>query len=131
MNTRQWELYKLLKLNYADGKFISKREICDLLPQYYTYDENTNRHNVDIEKDIRAINDDNVIQKCIVSNRTGYKIGNEEECNEYLKRRFTSIFNSLKSLYGIKKRLQNNNQYRLVFNSEKEIIECFMGAKNE
>ena len=131
MNTRQHELYKFLKENYADGKYISKKEICEALPQYYIYNENTNRHNVDIEIDIRAINDWDNMQKCIVSCKKGYKIGNEEECNEYLSRRFDSIFKSLKSLHAIKKRLEQNGQFRLVFGKEREIMECFINGKND
>ena len=131
MNTRQYELYKFLKENYADGKYISKKEICDGLPQFYAYDENTNRHNVDIEQDIRVINDWENMQKCIVSNKRGYKIGNEEECNEYLHRRFNSIFKSLKSLNNIKKRLEQNGQFRLVFGKEREIMECFINGTNK
>lgn len=130
MTTRQWKLYEFLKLNYADGKYISKKEICDSLSDYYVYDENSDRHNVDIELDIRAINDDIVMQKCIVSNKRGYKIGNEQECNEYLARRFKSIFKSLKSLYAIKKRLELNNQMRIVFNEEREFIESFINGTN-
>lgn len=131
MNTRQYELYKFLKENYADGKYISKKEICEALPQYYIYNENTNRHNVDIEIDIRAINDWDNMQKCIVSCKKGYKIGNEEECNEYLSRRFDSIFKSLKSLHAIKKRLEQNGQFRLVFGKERDIMECFINGKND
>lgn len=131
MNTRQYELYKFLKESYADGKYISKKEICEALPQYYTYNTNTNRHNVDIECDIRAINDWDNMQKCIVSCKKGYKIGNEEECNEYLSRRFDSIFKSLKSLHAIKKRLEQNGQFRLVFGKERDIMECFINGKND
>ena len=131
MNTRQYELYKFLKENYADGKYISKKEICEALPQYYTYNTNTNRHNVDIEIDVRAINDWDNMQKCIVSCKKGYKIGNEEECNEYLSRRFDSIFKSLKSLHAIKKRLEQNGQFRLVFGKERDIMECFINGKND
>ena len=131
MNTRQYELYKFLKENYADGKYISKKEICEALPQYYIYNENTNRHNVDIEIDIRSINDWDNMQKCIVSCKKGYKIGNEQECNEYLSRRFDSIFKSLKSLHAIKKRLEQNGQFRLVFGKERDIMECFINGKND
>lgn len=129
MNVRQYDLYKYLKENYADGKYISKKEICEALPEYYSYDTKTNRHNVDIEKDVRVINEWCNMQKCIVSNKRGYKIGNEQECNEYLTRRFNSIFKSLKTLYNIKKRLEQNGQYRLVFNNEREIMECFINGK--
>ena len=63
LNTRQFKLYELLKNNYADGKYISKKEICDLLPDYYTFNENSNRHNTDIEYDVRAINNSMYMQR--------------------------------------------------------------------
>lgn len=131
MNTRQFKLYEFLKNNYEDGRFISKKEICEALPEFYTFKSDTNRHNVDIEKDIREINDWENMQKCIVSNKKGYKIGSEEECNEYLSRRFDSIFKSLKSLHAIKKRLEQNGQFRLVFGKERNIIESFIDGSNE
>lgn len=126
MTTRQWKLYEFLKDNYREGYYISKKEICEGLPDFYEYDENTNRHNVEIEHDIRQINDDPTMQKAIVSNRYGYKIGNEQECNEYLQRRFSSIGNSLKSLWQMKKRLEQNGQMRLTFGKERDTIISFM-----
>ena len=131
MNVRQYDLYNFLKENYADNKYISKKEICEALPEYYTYDTNTNRHNVEIEQDVRAINEWCNMQKCIVSNKRGYKIGNEQECNDYLQRRFNSLFKSLKTLWTIKKRLEQNGQYRLVFGNEREIMECFINGKDD
>lgn len=126
MTTRQWKLYLYLKANYCEGYYISKKQICEDLKDYYKYDENTNRHNTDIEYDIRAINDDEDMQKAIVSNRVGYKIGNEQECNEYLQRRFNSIGKSLKTLWGMKKRLEQNGQMRLTFGKERDTIIAFM-----
>ena len=131
MNTRQFELYKFLKDNYQEGRYISKKEICKALPQFYTYNTDTNRHNVEIEQDIREINNWENMQKCIVSNRIGYKIGSEIECNEYLKRRFNTTLNTLKQLYAIKKRLERNGQYRLVFGEERNIIESFINGTNK
>ena len=131
MNTRQYDLYNFLKDNYADGRYISKKEICEALPKYYVFKSDTNRHNVDIEQDIREINNWENMQKCIVSNKKGYKIGNEEECNEYLKRRFNTTLKTLKQLYSIKKRLEKNGQYRLVFGEERNIIESFINGTNK
>lgn len=131
MNTRQHELYKFLKDNYQEGRYISKKEICEALPQYYVFFTDTDRHNVNIENDIREINSWENMQKCIVSNRIGYKIGSEEECNEYLKRRFNTTLKTLKQLYAIKKRLEKNGQYRLVFGEERNIIESFINGTNK
>lgn len=131
MNTRQYELYKFLKDNYEDGRYISKKEISEALPDYYSFDGTKQRNGVLIESDVRVINDWENMQKCIVSCSKGYKIGNEQECNEYLSRRFDSIFRSLKSLYGIKKRLEQNGQFRLVFGKERNVIESYIDGSNK
>ena len=131
MTTRQYKLYEFLKNNYADGKYISKQEICEALPEYYTFKSDTNRHNVDIEQDVRCINEWENMQKCIVSNKQGYKIGNQKECEEYFERRFKSLFKSVKSLCDMKKRLAQNGQMRLTFGKERDTIMAFMGDSDE
>ena len=70
------------------------------------------------------------MQKVIVSNKTGYKIGNEKECSEYLERRFKSVLKSLKSLWEYKKRLEQNGQMRITFGSERDTIESFIKENN-
>ena len=51
---------------YINNKYISKREICEALPQYYQIKEGEKRTCVSIEYDIRMINESQIIQKIIV-----------------------------------------------------------------
>lgn len=87
LTTRQWQLYRFLKKMAKEDRFISKKEICENLKKYYEYKEEQKRLCRSIERDVRIINDSNEIQKIIVSNPEGYKIGNKDEVMEYLKKR--------------------------------------------
>ena len=61
MTPRQWALYRFLKDNYSDDKYISKTEICNELPEYYSIKEGETRLCRDIEFDVRDINADATI----------------------------------------------------------------------
>ena len=84
MTTRQWMLYNFLKDNYSDNKYISKKEICDALPEYFQIKDGETRVCRDIEFDVRDINADQTIQKIIVSNKEGYKLGNPSQVHDYV-----------------------------------------------
>lgn len=83
LTVRQWILYRYLKKNYADGVYISKKQICEDIKQYH-YSATQTRMCREIEVDVRALNQSDEIEKIIVSNRVGYKIGNMKEVLEYL-----------------------------------------------
>ena len=91
MTTRQWALYNFLKNNYQEGVYISKRTICDNLSEFYQIKKNETRACRIMENDIREINNSDLIQKIIVSNKQGYKIGTKEECNNYTQIKLETI----------------------------------------
>ena len=128
LNSRQWDLYNFLKENYAQGIYISKKEICKSLPQHYVFSEGkTNRYCELVERDIRTLNSSNVIQKIIVSNRVGYKIGNEEEVKKYLKKRFNRDWESIKLSRALVKKAKLDDQMKEVFDTqERNFIEAFI-----
>jgi hypothetical protein len=84
-----------------------------------------------MEADVRAINDCDIIQKIVVSDSTGYKIGNEAQVLDYLKKRFNRDFKSLRLNWKLAKKVKMNNQMRLVFGSERDTIETFIKTKLE
>ena len=132
LTTRQWKLYNFLKENYEEGRYISKDEICNGLPEYYNINLKETRKCRSIESDVRAINFNDIIQKIIVSNKYGYKIGNEEECQNYIARRLTRELKNLKLDRLLINKVGLNNQMRLQFANERDYIETFMvGDKNE
>ena len=61
LTTRQWQLYKYLKLHYEPDKFISKKELSDAVG--YSWNEKSDRNGRDIESDVAALNDDETVQK--------------------------------------------------------------------
>lgn len=126
LTTRQWNLYNYLKDNYDRNCYISKKEICNALPQHYQIKEQETRTCRTLEYDIRAINNSNVIQKIIVSNRTGYKIGNEQEVTAYLNKRFRRDLKSLKLNWDLSRKVALDGQMRLAFGKEKNVIETFI-----
>lgn len=122
----QWELYRYLKENYSPERFISKAEICEALPNWYQMKENETRTCRDIEFDVRAINDDETIQKIIVSNNKGYKIGDKDQVDTYLTSRMLEALRSLKLTWKLLKKAKANNQCRITFGAERDYIEAFM-----
>ena len=126
LTPRQWDLYNFLKKQYADGVYISKAQICEALPEHYAIKQNETRACRDIEFDVRIINSNEIIQKVIVSNSKGYKIGNETECESYLKTRIKREVQSFKLTKMLKRKLKKNNQTRLTFTpNERDIIEAY------
>ena len=127
LTTRQWDLYNFLKSQYEREEYISKIEICTNLPQHYSVGENLSRFGRTIEEDVRAINDSLVIQKIIVSNNKGYKIGTKEECEEYIDKRFQRDLKSMKLNWQLIKKVELDGQMRITLSKyEKEYIETFI-----
>ena len=125
LTPRQWDLYNYLKSQYADGVYISKQDICKALPQHYQIKENESRWCTLIEFDVRAINECPIIQKIIVSNKKGYKIGNKEEVTEYLNKRFRRDSKNMKLNWALADKVALNNQMRLAFGNERDVIEAY------
>lgn len=126
LRTRQYRLHDFLLSRYDEGRYISKKEICEALPEFYEWNENCTRMCRAIESDVHAINADLTIQKIIVSNKNGYKIGNKAEVEKYLKKRFIRDWNNIKLSRHMAKKVALDGQMRLVFGNERDFIETFM-----
>ena len=128
LTPRQYHLYIYLKKQYAlDPKhFVTKKQICDALPNDYEYDADKRKRTCrSIEQDINALRMNEIIYKVIVSNHYGYKIANEEEANEWLSIVKSAALEKLKMYWKNRKSAESNNQMRIVFNKEKNCIEVF------
>lgn len=131
LNTRQWRLYDFLK---AQGDHYTKQvEIARALSDYYYFDEAENFHDTQarmtMTSDIRAINDSGVIQKIIISNSNGVKLSNEVEFMRYIRGEFGAIFRKLNRTRRKAGKAARNGQCRIVFNTEREFIEAFIGGE--
>ena len=126
LNPRQWDLYNLLKDRFEDGVYISKKMICEALPQHYQIKEKETRTCRIIEDDVRKINDCPIIQKIIVSNSKGYKIGNKDEITDYLSKRTALERKSRELTKKLKIKLKLHGQYRLTTGpNERDVIEAY------
>lgn len=130
LTSKQWLLYGYLKEHYCENEYISKEQISKDLG-CYVFDKNKQRNAVDMEFDIRAINECDKIQKVIVSSKYGYKIGNKEQIEAYVKKRFERDFRSLKLNWKLAKRLNVDGQMKIVFGKERDTIETFIKEKLE
>lgn len=130
LNNRQWALYNYLKSRGNEWTY--QEDIARALPDWYApIDPTVDYHNTKerhlMTKDIRAINDNSVIQKVIISNPSrGVKIATEAEWRECIKREYISVFNKLKRIRNKERKGLLNGQTRLVFKSERDTIESFL-----
>lgn len=130
LNNRQWALYNYLKSRGNEWTY--QEDIAKALPDWYAPIEPTNDyHNTKerhlMTKDIRAINESDVIQKVIISNPSkGVKIATAEEWQECIKREYISVFKRLKRIRTKERKGLLNGQTRLVFKSERDTIEAFL-----
>ena len=128
LTPRQWHLYIYLKQQHdlQPNVYITKKQICEALPNDYTYDADKRKRTCrSIESDINALRTSQQIYKVIVSNQQGYKIANEDEANEWLKMVKISALEKLQMYWKNRTTAEQNNQMRLVFNKEKNCIEVF------
>lgn len=128
MNKRQFALYNYLK--EQGDKWTFQEEIARNLVEWYYFKSGENFHNSNarllMTKDIRAINDDPVIQKIIISSPRGIKLANETEFNAYIKGQYKSVFSKLKRIRQKERKASLDGQTRLVFKSERDCIEAFL-----
>jgi hypothetical protein len=126
LTTRQWDLYNYLKLNYTDKDYIPKSEIV-MNVLGYEVKEGETRYCRDIEFDVRLINENEKIQKIIVSSQKGYKIGTPKQVHDYLWSREIEAKRSLVLTYKLRHKAELNGQFRLQFGkSERNIIESYL-----
>ena len=126
LTTRQWDLYNYLKLNYTDKDYIPKSDIVKNVLGYEVKEGET-RYCRDIEFDVRLINENEKIQKIIVSSQKGYKIGTPKQVHDYLWSREIEAKRSLVLTYKLRHKAELNGQFRLQFGkSERSIIESYL-----
>lgn len=133
LNTRQWKLYNFLK---ARGDYYTKQiEIARRLRKFYYFNEAENFHDSQarllMTKDIRQINESGTIQKIIISNSKGVKLSNEEEFIRYMHGEFGAIFRKLNRARTKAGKAARHGQGRIVFNTEREFVEAFIGTEQE
>ena len=132
LNARQWALYNLLKNN--PDRYMSQLEIAYRLREYYDTTFNNNFHDSaarhTLTSDIRAINDSDIIQKVIISNRNGVKIASSAEFAQYINAEFAAIFRKLARTRQKARKAGLDGQMRIVLGQERDTIEAFSDSIN-
>lgn len=133
LNARQWALYNLLKNN--PDKYMTQLDIVCALHTHYDmtfaihqFHDSNARHT--LTKDIRAINNSEVIQKVIISTSKGVKIASSEEFAQYINAEFAAIFRKLARTRKKAKKAGLDGQMRLVLGNERDTIEAFADSIN-
>lgn len=134
LNTRQWELYNYLK--DQDG-WRTQFSVAMDLSHLYDVKGGDIEHFHDcharhlMTDDIRAINASDVIQKMILSSAKGIKIATEEEAIKHIKSKASAVFRQLARVRKLEKKAGLDGQLRMVFGSEREIIQSFIDSNKE
>lgn len=127
LNTRQWELYHLLKENKE--RFLKLKTICKLMPEHYKIVGNTEFNNQKgrrlLTMDIQALKTNETIQKVVMSTANGIKLVSQEEFTKIYEKERDAILRRITRLNRLNKKAGLHNQVRLVFNTEREVIEAF------
>lgn len=129
LNFRQRALYNYL-LERGD-EWTHQLDVVYGMYDFYNFtDSNDKFHDSNarhiLTKDIRAINNSDEIQKVIISSGKGIKIANEAEWEIYIRSEYKSVFSKLKRVRRKERKGLLNGQKRLVFDSERDIIEAFI-----
>lgn len=133
LNARQWAVYNLLKNN--PDRHLTQIEIVYKLRDYYDtsfYNEQFHDSNARhlLTKDIRAINESDIIQKVVISNNKGVKIASSAEFEKYINAEFASIFRKLARTRQKAKKAGLDGQMRIVLGNERDTIEAFADSIN-
>ena len=133
LNPRQWALYNLLKNN--PDRYFTQIEIAYGLRDFYDtsfyndqFHDSATRHL--LTKDIREINNSDVIQKIIISTPKGVKIASSEEFEKYINAEFAAIFRKLARTRQKAKKAGLDGQMRIVLGCERDTVEAFTDSIN-
>lgn len=130
MMERQEKLLEFLKAG-DPGRYISKEEICNSLPELYPrYEENSTEHNSttysNIRKDIKQLRESYKNSVVIISNKNGYKLAsNSEEKEEYLNRYLAKTLRMLKRYWKITNKAADNYQLKFDEQGNVKLVEVY------
>lgn len=129
LNSRQWALYNLLKA-HPERRF-KQWEIARELRGFYPASPERGFHDsaarLMITKDIRTINNSDIIQKVIIANRNGVKLANEQEFTRYIKSEYSAIFRRLERTRKKERKAGLDGQMKITLGKyERDTVEAFV-----
>ena len=128
LNARQWDLYNLLKNN--PDRYFKLIEISQALYSWYPFDLDYSEFHdcstrILITNDIRTINNSDIIQKIIISNREGVKLASKKEFEKYINAQYAAIFRKLARTRKKAMKGGLDGQIKFTFGSERATVEAF------
>ena len=128
LNARQFALYHFLK--ERGNQWTKQEDVAYALFDWYPIYGGENFHNCTartiMTNDIRAINNSDLVDEVIISGNLGVKLATEEEFDNCIRREYRAVFNKLKRIRKKERKGKLNGQARLVFKTEREVIEAFL-----
>jgi hypothetical protein len=117
LTPRQWALYRLIRHYSLDlGKKITQREICDLLPEYYKWNDDikTHDHCVMIWGDIKNLSLSYEIDKIVISDNYEYWLGDKTQTDDFINGLWDDLFPRLSRYWAYKRKVARNGQGKLL-----------------
>lgn len=110
---RQRKLYNLLKRR--GNNFILQKDVANLLPKYYPYNDIYDFHNSTsrmlMTRDIQEINDSDAFEKIIISSTSGIKLSTKREFQSYINSQYAAAFAKLKRVRRKSEKGARDGQY--------------------
>lgn len=135
LTTRQWVLYNILLDNFPNK--LSLEEIHAKMSEYYPPITKAKMFTNSIARrlltdDLTALESLDPIQLIIVRSSGGIGIAtSKEEAEKYIETNKISLLEALKRYWRQKRKLNNHNQMKLVFNKEKEYCRAFIEQEKD
>ena len=136
LTPRQWALYRFLKKR--GDRWTYQTEVAKIIcsqsnGEYYSdwngkpKDFHDSAARLQMTKDIRAINDSNVIQKIIISSPRGIKIANKSEFKKYIRKEIGAAVRRLMRAKRKAEKASRDGQSRITFGAyERDVIKSFI-----
>lgn len=122
MNDRQWRLFDLITLSHEQGiERLTQKDICELLPSYYAYNERPNDKCPLIWEDVDFINKSLEVDKIIVVDKFTYRFGSKSECEDYGNKLLIGALKKLKRAWAVIDKVKRDGQGKLLSNQNNPI----------
>lgn len=116
LNSRQWDLYKLIENSSFEGKRLSVQDICAKLPEHYQ--SRVSEHNFSncplIYKDIDELNASDEVGYIIIKKNNQFFVGDEDEAYAYLRKVYYRMRDAIDKYKAIDKKFNEHDQGRIL-----------------
>lgn len=116
LNSRQWDLYNLIKESSENGYRLSVQDICARLPQHYQ--SRVSEHNFSncplIYKDIDELNASGEVGYIIIKKNNQFFVGDENEAYDYLRKNYHKMRDAIDKYQAINKKFNEHDQGRIL-----------------